>query len=449
MSLAKKFVFTIAQLKKRGQEENLPTVGSTIRYYDLKEDYLVLDVHPSGKMVFKYYRKLPGMKSPYRKSLCSFSPKMPGPSLEAARNRAKQYTLDVLNGVDLRAAEKAKKAEVTFAEWFEIYAKWKTDNRSWDDDKRKYKDHLKDPLGNKKLNDITQDDIEGIFRSVSKSRGNYAGNRLLSLMRAVLERAYRKGRLTETNPAKGVDKNPEYSRERKLEEDEMVKFFTAVMKDPSEDVRDAVILALLTPARKMNILGMRWGRIYFARATWTIPKEESKAKQDETHVLVTYPLSVLMLRLVNTLGGPVKSEYARILRMKDQAKKDAKLFKFRQKLDELKNTAKSEFVFASDGATGHLVDIRRPWDRIRKAAGVTDLHFHDLRRTNASYQVALGASLPMIGGTLGHQSDSETKKYARMNLNPLRDSLENAAKLMMKHAGLGDSRKKGKQEKGK
>ena len=73
MSLDKRFSFTVAKLKECGKNENLPNTGSSIRYYDLKEDYLVIDVYSTGNMVFKYYRKLSGMKSPYRKKICNFS----------------------------------------------------------------------------------------------------------------------------------------------------------------------------------------------------------------------------------------------------------------------------------------------------------------------------------------------------------------------------------------
>ena len=105
----------------------------------------------------------------------------------------------------------------------------------------------------------------------------------------------------------------------------------------------------------------------------------------------------------------------------------------------------SPFVFpSSTSKSGHRMDIKLPWNRIRAKAKVEDVHFHDLRRTNASYQVALGASLSIIGSTLGHKSTSQTKKYAVLNIDPARASLEKAGQEMMEHWMAGVAKMTGK-----
>lgn len=59
------------------------------------------------------------------------------------------------------------------------------------------------------------------------------------------------------------------------------------------------------------------------------------------------------------------------------------------------------------------------------------VRFHDLRRTLGSWQAAQGTSLIVIGKSLGHTSTSATKVYARVNLDPVRDSVGQATDAMM------------------
>ena len=60
-----------------------------------------------------------------------------------------------------------------------------------------------------------------------------------------------------------------------------------------------------------------------------------------------------------------------------------------------------------------------------------DLRIHDLRRTLGSWQAATGASLPIIGKSLGHKSLAATQIYARLNLDPVRASVSKATDAML------------------
>jgi integrase len=55
-------------------------------------------------------------------------------------------------------------------------------------------------------------------------------------------------------------------------------------------------------------------------------------------------------------------------------------------------------------------------------AGLPDVRLHDLRRTLGSWQAIIGSSLPIIGKSLGHKSLTATQIYARLNLDPVRES---------------------------
>jgi integrase len=69
-------------------------------------------------------------------------------------------------------------------------------------------------------------------------------------------------------------------------------------------------------------------------------------------------------------------------------------------------------------------------------AGFRDLRIHDLRRTLGSWQAATGASLPILGKSLGHKSLAATQIYARLNLDPVRESVNKATDAMLLAAGV-------------
>ncbi len=69
-------------------------------------------------------------------------------------------------------------------------------------------------------------------------------------------------------------------------------------------------------------------------------------------------------------------------------------------------------------------DLQRPWERIRKRAGLDGLRLHDCRHSFASRALALGESLPTIGKLLGHRHIQTTARYAHL----ARDSVHESAR---------------------
>ena len=61
---------------------------------------------------------------------------------------------------------------------------------------------------------------------------------------------------------------------------------------------------------------------------------------------------------------------------------------------------------------------------------MTEIRIHDIRHTFGSYQAQNGASLPIIGKSLGHKSSDITQIYARLNLDPVRAAVEKATAAM-------------------
>ncbi len=57
---------------------------------------------------------------------------------------------------------------------------------------------------------------------------------------------------------------------------------------------------------------------------------------------------------------------------------------------------------------------------------------HDLRRSLGSWQATLGASLLVVGKSLGHRDHKTTEIYARLQLDPVRESVAQATNAMTK-----------------
>ena len=156
-------------------------------------------------------------------------------------------------------------------------------------------------------------------------------------------------------------------------------------------------MSLLTGARRANVLSMSWEDVNLQRGTWTIPR----TKNGEAHTV------------------PLVGEAIAILTVR-------------------KSSSEGPWVFPGPGATGHLVEPKKAWARILRRAGIENLRIHDLRRSLGSWQAATGANLSIIGKTLAHKNVSTTAIYARLSLDPVRASMEEATRAMFRAGGYGE-----------
>jgi len=72
-------------------------------------------------------------------------------------------------------------------------------------------------------------------------------------------------------------------------------------------------------------------------------------------------------------------------------------------------------------------------------AGIEDVRgtwLRDLRRSMVSWQANTGASLSVIGKSLNHKNVNTTAIYARLALDPVRESMEKAASAMFEGGGI-------------
>lgn len=75
--------------------------------------------------------------------------------------------------------------------------------------------------------------------------------------------------------------------------------------------------------------------------------------------------------------------------------------------------------------------------------GDEDMRLHDCRHTFASWALALGETLPMIGRLLGHRQKETSTRYAHLSCESVRESAvriadsiaSNIFRFWAKHAG--------------
>jgi integrase len=254
---------------------------------------------------------------------------------------------------------------------------------------RMIRNHIAPALGKLKVTDVAFTDIDHLHRRISAAGHPYRANRVIAVVSKMFSLAVR-WKLRDDNPTEGVEKNLEYQRRRYLTDDELAGLIKALASHPEKQTADAIRLLLLTGARRGEVLAMRWGDVDLTKGTWSKPA--SSTKQKEPHQV---PLSPPARRLLQELA--------------QQSDKKREL---------------PEFVFTGAGQTGHIVEIKRSWRRICKAAGISNLRLHDLRHSFASALVSDGASLPLIGALLGHSNPSTTLRYAHLFDSPMRKAVE-------------------------
>lgn len=97
---------------------------------------------------------------------------------------------------------------------------------------------------------------------------------------------------------------------------------------------------------------------------------------------------------------------------------------------------RAELATASKKTSSKLITMAEAEKLDTAAYDITDLRIHDLRRTLGSWQAKTGASLPIIGKSLNHKTQQATAIYARLDLDPVRQSFDIATQAMWNAAGI-------------
>lgn len=400
-----------------------PPKGEEIWLWDTELKGFFLRVYSTGRKVYAVKCRAAGRQRIHTIGVHG-SPWTP----EEARGEAKEALRRASKGEDPNAEKKAAKEALTVEELIDRYldegpaTKPAKRASTWAIDASNLNRHIRPLLGRKIANDVTKADASRAIRDIedgktakdekTKARGRArvtggagTARRTRITVAAMFAWGLEHG-LTAANPFKGVKLAAAPVRERFLSKAEAGALLDAVAelqaeKGISGEFADALKLLLLTGARKTEILGLRWSEVDIERRQLTLPPERTKAggATGARRIILSPPALAILAERRKSVDSARR-----------RAKATGEAF------------AESDFVLPASRGKGHAIGLRRAFVKACAKAKLSGVRVHDLRHSFASFAVADGASLFLIGKLLGHASARTTERYAHLSGDPLQDA---------------------------
>ena len=234
-------------------------------------------------------------------------------------------------------------------------------------------------LRTKKLAHIDQDLIESIAKKKEKSKVSLTTvNRVLELIRAILNRAHKEWGWLEATPVIRMRK-VENRRIRWLTQQEVNK----LMKELPSHLQAMASFTLATGLRESNVTQLKWSEINLDNKHALIHADESKSKRP-----IPVPLNKQAITILKTQLG--------------------------------KNPT---YVFTYNGNPVTRCN-NHAWEKALKRAGINDFRWHDLRHTWASWYVQNGTPLHELQQLGGWANYEMVLRYAHLSSEHLRTAAE-------------------------
>lgn len=381
----------------------VPTSGNRI-YYDDNIKGFGVRVTAAGARAFILNYRIGRRER--RITIGSF----PDWSLSSAAKVAKELKQKIDSGIDPLAERQERRDAVTVDQLCDIFIEEHLPKKA-PATQRDYKQiidtYIRPDLKHEPVADVDFVHANKIFRKVSKSGKKTTANRVMAVMSKMFAEA-QKLKLTQGNPTKGVEKNDEVKRERFLDAKEVTRLIDALATLEDRQAANIFRLILLTGCRKTEALAATWSMFDLTEGTWTKPSHHTKQKK--VHKV---PLSAPARQLLSEIKA-------------DTETKDSD-FVFPAKFQSTKDTTRKH--------AGYRLNVKNQWAQVLKTAKLKDLHIHDLRHSFASFLVAEGMSLPLIGRLLGHTQAATTHRYAHLALDPLRAAAERVGTIVSGQPG--------------
>jgi integrase len=304
-------------------------------------------------------------------------------TLDQARRKAEELKAGVSLGADPLAERERRRAIPTLAEFAQdrYLPHIKDRLRSYNSVEAQFRHRIIPILGRKALDEITQADIADLRRRLIEERrrngkalSNASINRHLAAVRGLFSMAMKWDVVTGRNPAGSPQMLREQHRDKFLTPAETQALVRALDAEPIRNAAAALVLLILTGARKSEVLKARWADVDLDGARLKVPL----SKSGKTRYI------------------PLSSAAIAVLRQQADRAGEGDVY-----------------VFPGKKPGRPFEDIKGPWKRAKEAAGLpADLRIHDLRHSFASTLANLGTPLNEIGAILGHSQLSTTQRYA-------------------------------------
>lgn len=318
-------------------------------------------------------------------------------TVEEARKQAVETLAAVNKGGDPLRERMAARKGITLREFWPEYlsdaqTRWKP--RTSQENVRRWDNFIEPALGGQRLDGISTQDVAAFHRRLKATPTE--ANRCLALLRTMFAKAI-EWEYVADNPATRVSLYPEKARERFLSLEELS--------------------ALMAAIRAEEELG---GRVAVQRSQG---RGEIESRGVSTHTAGLFRLLIFTgarLNEIQTAEWSFVSWDAEraCLSLPDSKTGAKKIWLNKEASEELKrlHALRRQDRWIIEGAKhgSHLVNPQKPWQRVRNKAGLPDLRIHDLRHSFASFAIAQGSPLQVVGKTLGHSQARTTERYAHL-----------------------------------
>ncbi|MBU2582598.1 MAG: tyrosine-type recombinase/integrase [Alphaproteobacteria bacterium] len=304
----------------------------------------------------------------------------------AARKEALRLLADIHDGHDPAHAKWTRRNAPRFAEVADAFLVDygpKLKPRTREEYQRLIENALKPAFGMRHASDLSRADVTSFHNKLAATprKANFA----LAVLSKIMSWAETQSiRPENTNPCTGIDRFRENQRQRFLHKAELMRLGEVLAQleagdEESPYVIAAIRLLLLTGARLNEILTLEWRYVDLDRSLILLPDSKTGQKP----VFLNQAAAQVLRDLPRVSGNP--------------------------------------FVIVGGGSTGRLINLQKPWRRIRAIAKLDDVRLHDLRHSFASLAAERGASLPLIGKLLGHSNPQTTQRYAHLVADSVRE----------------------------
>lgn len=284
------------------------------------------------------------------------------------------YTLADSIRTDIANGIAPVQVNLTVSEFFDAhFLPWaKTNKLSWRDDLSRFNSHLRESIGDIRLDTLTTYQIQkALDGMVANEYAPATRNKVLALLSKAFNLAC-DWEMARCNPAAKVPLLREYNVcDYVLKDTEIQSLLAAIAQNSTSPLVGSVLkLQMATGLRIGEVLKLKWHSIDFSR------------------------------RLISVVKP--KNGRTRIVPMGDFA------FQVLSQVQEL--TLEGQHVFASvSDSSKHIVMPYRAIQRIKKAAGLQRFSSHDLRRWFASTASNNGMSLHQVSRSLGNCTQAVTE----------------------------------------
>jgi integrase len=307
---------------------------------------------------------------------------------EEARREATSLLAEIRRGGNPSETRRQGQSALTIAELGERFLQEHVASRCKPSTAREYERSIQlfinPALGKRKIWEVSSNDIARLHHDMRNIP--YQANRTLGVLSKMFNLAEAWGlRADGSNPCRHVKKYREEKRERFLTLEQMVELGSVLKEIEREGAESpsaiaALRLLLLTGCRLSEVLTLRWE--YVKDGFFELPDSKTGRKRVYS-------------------GDAVKDVLSRLGREEN-----------------------NPFVIPGKKPGSHLMDLQKPWQRVRKRACLEDLRIHDLRHSFASAALSEGESLTMIGKLLGHADIQSTQRYSHLAQDSVREAAD-------------------------